>query len=159
GRASIVRQLCDMPLSRLEDFSMNRRWNALLAALTVAIATLLSLPARAQTPGLPPPGGGGGPEEEPKPEGVAEKAPKEAGALPTLPTLPPWPGQKRKKFELFELDGYLRLRTDWFSKLNLGFHDGGNGTPFPQALSCQENAPAGSDCSDTIGTANMRVRL
>src|SRR5688572_21579058 len=94
------------------------------------VAHLLPLAARAQAPGLPPPGGGQMGEEEPKSEGVAEKAPKEPGQLPTVPVLPPWPGQKKKQFQLFELDGYYRIRTDWFKKFHMGFHDRGAGTPF-----------------------------
>lgn len=134
----------------------------------IALALILPSLAHAQTPGMPPRGGPSG-EDEPKPEGVAEKAPREPGQLPTTPTLPPWPGAKRKKFELIELDGYFRVRTDWFSNLHLGFHNpltppgspmprGPVATPFREPLSCLETSTAG-ECSDSIGTANMRVRL
>jgi uncharacterized protein (TIGR04551 family) len=61
------------------------------------------------------------------------------------------------------------VRTDWFSNLHLGFHNpltptGSTdprspvATPFPEALSCLETASDG-ECSGSIGTANMRVRL
>jgi uncharacterized protein (TIGR04551 family) len=134
------------------------------AALAAALLALIPQVASAQTPGLPPPGGPTGGEEEPKPEGVAEKAPREPGQLPTTPTLPPWPGQKRKKFELFELDGYFRVRTDWMSNLNLGFHakDGPGGTPFRESLTCLPLAPGNledTDCEGSVGSANMRLRL
>lgn len=124
-------------------------------APALALAMLAPALASAQTPGMPPAGGPTG-EDEPKPEGVAEKAPREPGQLPTTPTLPPWPGAKRKKFELFELDGYFRVRTDWLSNFHLGFHNESNGTPFREPLSCLGMV---GDCSDSIGTANMRVRL
>lgn len=115
-------------------------------------------------PGAPPPSGTPG-EEEPKPEGAAEKAPKETTQLPTLPPLPPYPGQEKKKFELVELDGYLRFRTSWFDNYHLGYHDSGLGVPFREPLTCRlptnitNPNPAASGCSGSIGSANMRVRL
>ena len=70
----------------------------------------------------PMPGGGPPPagEDEPKPEGVAEAAPKAAGLLATTPSLPP-PRDRRKKYENITVDGYLRMRGDWFKNLHLGF--------------------------------------
>src|SRR4051812_6165247 len=69
------------------------------------------------------PGGGGGlnpgmggptqPAGEDKKEGVAEAAPKTPGLLPTTPALPA-PKGRRKRWKLLELDGYYRMRTDWF---------------------------------------------
>src|SRR6185436_9522278 len=65
------------------------------------------------------PGGGmgpGGPQQpagEDKKEGVAEAAPKTPGLLPTTPALPA-PKSRRKRWKLIEIDGYFRLRTDWF---------------------------------------------
>lgn len=129
--------------------------------LTLAtLAGLLAatpLAARAQMPPGAQPGGTIG-EDETKPEGAAEKAP-EAGQLPTTPVLPPYPGQKKKQFQVFELDGYLRFRTDWFSNFQLGFHNIESGVPFPEPATCQEMSTAMSACSDTIGSANMRLRL
>jgi uncharacterized protein (TIGR04551 family) len=134
------------------------------------VAVFGPLAAQAQTtPGGtlgPPPGGTIG-EEEPKKQGVAEKAPKEQTPLPTLPPLPPYPGQDQKKFELIELDGYMRLRADWFNKLHLGFRDFGQGAPFYDALSCRDSnttddvytAAVPSACGNSIGSTNMRVRL
>src|SRR5688572_21830747 len=136
---------------------MIRLRTAALAAALLAFAPVAS----AQTPGLPPPTPGAG-EDEPKPEGVAEKAPREPGQLPSTPTLPPWPGQKRKKFELFELDGYFRVRTDWMNGYNLGFNNVLEGTPFRPSLPCLSTAPANVEaqaCEGAIGTANMRLRL
>lgn len=136
----------------------------------LALAAVLGpLTAQAQTtPGGtlgPPPGGTIG-EEEPKKEGVAEKAPKEQTTLPTLPPLPPYPGQEKKKFELVELDGYMRLRANWLSNFNLGFRDYGQGVPFFDAITCADGSPdpgnqpaIRSACDDTVGSSNMRVRL
>jgi len=100
-----------------------------------------------------------GGDEEAKPEGAAEKAPSEAGQLPSTPYLPPYPGEKKKAFELIQLDGYLRLRTDWQSNYHLGFKDLGNGTPYPEPLDCFQDAPNPGNCEKTIGSANMRLRL
>jgi len=129
-----------------------------LGALALALATLLPVSTRAQTPGGLPPAPPGG-EEEPKSEGVAEKAPKEPGQLPTVPVLPPWPNQKRKKYELLELDGYFRVRADWLKNFHLDFHDLGSGTPFPEPLSCLEASTEKGSCSGSVNSANMRLRL
>ena len=117
------------------------------------------------------PGGGGmGPGMGPQPsggddkkEGVAEAAPKTPGLLPTTPALPA-PKGRRKRWKLFEIDGYFRLRTDWFKNFNLGFLDRAqNGTtdlggaPFPRALGCYSDNldhPCGN-----LSSANMRLRL
>jgi uncharacterized protein (TIGR04551 family) len=106
--------------------------------------------------GGPTPAGQGG--EEQKKEGVAEAAPKTPGLLPTTPALPA-PKGRRKRWKLLELDGYYRLRTDWFKDFNLGFPDPGfGGTPFPTALGCKSTA-VGHPCDDALSSANMRLRL
>ena len=95
-----------------------------------------------------------------KPAGVAEEAKEGADKLPTTPVLPQ-PKSKRKRFELFELDGYLRFRTDWMKNFHLGLPSDDptmGGATFPRALACQNN-PMGSDCSETLKSANMRLRL
>jgi uncharacterized protein (TIGR04551 family) len=126
------------------------------ALLLGAAAPALAQPQNQPIQGLPP----GGPSEEPKPEGAAEKAPKEA-SLPTLPVLPPYPGQEQKKLDLVTFDGYFRFRTAWFNKLSLGFDDLGSGLPFPQSLLCRVGTPTSQsgDCGNSIGTANMRFRI
>jgi uncharacterized protein (TIGR04551 family) len=106
-----------------------------------------------------PPGGQVGGDEEQKPEGAAEKAPSEAGQLPSTPYLPPYPGEKKKAFELIELDGYYRLRTDWQSNYHLGFKDLGSGTPYPEPFECHNANGTANPCGKTIGSANMRLRL
>lgn len=140
---------------------MTRFARSIPTALGAALALLVPAVAEAQMPTGQPPGGTIG-EEDTKPEGAAEKAPEEPGQLPSMPTMPPYPGQRRKQFQIFELDGYYRLRTDWFSNFNLGFHsDLPSGAPFREALSCLDTADPGAQgaCSDTIGSANMRLRL
>ncbi|MBC7977401.1 MAG: TIGR04551 family protein [Myxococcales bacterium] len=93
-----------------------------------------------------------------KKTGVAEAAPKAPGLLPTTPAHPA-PKSRRKRWKLFEIDGYYRMRTDWFKNFNLGFPSGGfGGTPFPQALGC---SPTGTNqpCDGSLSSANMRLRL
>ncbi|MFN0245440.1 MAG: TIGR04551 family protein [Kofleriaceae bacterium] len=111
------------------------------------------------------PGGMGGPQTpsgETKKEGVAEAAPKTPGLLPTTPALPA-PKGRRKKWKLLEIDGYFRLRTDWFKNFHLGFldraRDGSDlgGAPFPRALGCTADVQ-GAPCENLSG-ANMRLRL
>jgi uncharacterized protein (TIGR04551 family) len=108
-------------------------------------------------------GGMGGPTNpsggEEKKEGVAEAAPKTPNLLPTTPALPP-PKGRRKRWKLFELDGYFRLRTDWFKNFNLNFLDDPTlgGAPFPRSIGCGSTI-SGHPCNDTLGSANMRLRL
>lgn len=142
---------------------------AVLAAPAVASAQI--------TPGGMPMGGGanpGGqqPSGEEKKEGVGEQAPKAPGLLPTTPALPA-PKGHRKRWKLLELDGYYRMRTDWFKNFNTGFTynptttASGNatgGAPFPNALGCTPattGAGASPDrpCNDSLASTNMRLRL
>ncbi|HSD90752.1 MAG TPA: hypothetical protein VLB44_24675, partial [Kofleriaceae bacterium] len=131
--------------------------------LGTAVLLLSVEVAEAQmTPGGPMGGGMGGPPQpsgEEKKEGVAEAAPKTPGLLPTTPALPP-PKGRRKRWKLFELDGYYRLRTDWFKNFNLGFVDEPSlgGAPFPRALSCG-SLSVGHPCDGSLSSANMRLRL
>jgi uncharacterized protein (TIGR04551 family) len=114
-----------------------------------------------------PPGGGapGAGGQEPKHEGVAEAAPKTPGLLPTTPTLPP-PKSHRKRLQVLELDGYFRVRTNWFKNFNLGFNDDPTkgGAPFIRPLGCQTPAnppptPVNTPCGSSLSDANMRLRL
>lgn len=110
-------------------------------------------PAGGPGMGGPTPGGG-----DDKKEGVAVEAPKTPGLLPTTPALPA-PKSRRKKWKLLELDGYYRMRTDWFKNFNLGFPSGGyGGTPFPSALGCDADA-SDAPCDGSLSSANMRLRL
>jgi uncharacterized protein (TIGR04551 family) len=123
---------------------------SLLAGSQSASAQLGPNPIPEPTPGRP--------GEDDKPEGVAEKAPTRPGMLPTTPVLPP-PRSRKKRLELFELDGYLRFRTDWFKNFHLGFDDDPTlgGAPFREPLGC--NTSSGDPCSETLKSANMRLRL
>jgi len=130
----------------------------------VVTATTLGSVAEAQMApggGMSPmgPGGGQQPSGEAKKEGVGEEAPKAPGLLPTTPALPA-PKGRRKKWKLLELDGYYRLRTDWFKNFNLGFNDtpGLGGAPFPRALGCASTALS-HPCDDSLSSTNMRLRL
>src|SRR5215475_11403208 len=127
----------------------------------IALGLLLigTTTAEAQiAPGGGMPGGAGQQQQEQKKEGVAEAAPKATGLLPTTPALPP-PKGRRKRWKLFEIDGYYRLRTDWFKNFNLGFPDPGfGGTPFPTALGCKSTM-TGHPCDSSLQSANMRLRL
>lgn len=144
---------------------MNRRavaglWGSLCGALVLAPTV-----ASAQVgPGTMPTGTPGADED--KPDGVAEAAPRTPGLLPTTPTLPP-PKGKRNRFELFELNGNLRFRGDWFKNFNLGFRDDPDlgGAPFPLPLGCgipAADSPgnvAGRPCANSVTSTNMRLRL
>src|SRR5262245_5732042 len=128
--------------------------------VSVGLVLLATSTAEAQiSPGGGMPGAGPQQQQEEKKEGVAEAAPKAQGLLPTTPALPPAKG-RRKRWKLFEIDGYFRLRTDWFKNFNLGHIDNPAllGAPWPRSLNCKATAP-GAGCDDTLSSANMRLRL
>ena len=123
--------------------------------------------------GADPMGGAQQPSGEEKKEGVGEAAPKAPGLLPTTPALPA-PKGHRKRWKLLELDGYYRMRTDWFKNFNLGFTynptttatgTASGGAPFPRALGCTAaaigNAGNSTDrpCDNSLTSSNMRLRL
>ena len=143
-----------MPKSLVLSMSYSTR----IALILVLVGTTA---AEAQiAPGGGMPGGAGQQQEEKKKEGVAEAAPKATGLLPTTPALPP-PKGRRKRWKLLELDGYFRLRTDWFKNFHLGHVDDPTlgGAAFPRALSCRTTATVGAGCDDSLSSANMRLRL
>lgn len=143
-----------MPKSLVLSMSYSTR----IALILVLVGTTA---AEAQiAPGGGMPGGAGQQQEEQKKEGVAEAAPKATGLLPTTPALPP-PKGRRKRWKLLELDGYFRLRTDWFKNFHLGHIDDPDlgGAAFPRALSCRTSAMLGAGCDDSLSSANMRLRL
>lgn len=143
----------------------HRSLASFLAPAAVGITLLSSAVAEAQiSPGMTP--GMGGPQQpagETKKEGVAEAAPKTPGLLPTTPALPP-PKGRRKQWKLLELDGYFRLRTDWYKNFHLGFLDRAlngsdlGGAPFPRALGCTADPIFDPPC-ENLSSANMRLRL
>jgi hypothetical protein len=64
--------------------------------------------------GGPPTGGG-----DDKKEGPAEAAPKDKGALAPVTPVPAQP-ESRRRLQLFEMHGNLRMRADFFHRLDLG---------------------------------------
>jgi len=133
---------------------------ALTASLAFCILTSAPRAASAQVGPSPMPGPSPmRPGDDKKPDGIAEKAPKKPGTLPTTPVLPP-PKTKKRKFELFEMDGYFRFRTDWFKNFNLGFDDDPalGGAPFRESIGCGSTT-SGAPCSETHKSANTRLRL
>jgi uncharacterized protein (TIGR04551 family) len=159
-------------------------------ASTAALTLLLGLPAlrtaRAQmAPGGMSPGGMG-PQpmgQEPKEEGPAEEAPEEESKPADLEPLGGYPDQSKRKLQIFEVDGYLRVRVDYMHNFSLGegytstlrpmLPDGSTQQfglpPFPRPIDCPHpsatvgimSAPgATTDCpSKSIGGANLRLRL
>ena len=145
-----------MPYSRMRSVV---RLGIGLLVVTTGIAEAQISPGGGMGPGM----GGPQPGGEEKKEGVAESAPKAPGLLPTTPALPA-PKGRRKRWKLFEIDGYFRLRTDWFKNFHLGFLDRARdgmtdlgGAPFPRALGCYSSA-IDHPCSN-LSSANMRLRL
>jgi uncharacterized protein (TIGR04551 family) len=101
--------------------------------------------------------------EEPKEEGPAEEAPEQETQEPSdLEPLGGYPGQSRRVRQVVQLDGYMRLRTDFFHKLHLNQTYFVNATdrrtpPFPLPLECPvEELPCSSK---NLGGANLRLRL
>ncbi len=154
---------------------------------TAGVLALLAPPAAAQmgpggfgSGGMQPPPPGQNSEKE---EGPAEEAPEENRPADLEP-LTSYPEQSRRKMQIFEIDGYLRLRSDYMHDffLGLGYSNVPSGStvsgttnyglpPFPVPLECppatasgviavnQPNNP-GSNCSHkNIGGANLRLRL
>jgi uncharacterized protein (TIGR04551 family) len=142
--------------------SMSYRHKLKTGIVLATLATTAIAEAQIAPGGM---GGMGGPQTpagEEKKDGVAEAAPKTPGLLPTTPALPA-PKGRRKKWKLLEIDGYFRLRTDWFKNFHLGFldraRDGSDlgGAPFPRPLGCTSDA-SGAQC-ENLSSANMRLRL
>ena len=102
------------------------------------------------------------PTGEQKKDGAAADASPAIPLLPTTPALPPT-NTRRKKWKLLELDGYYRVRTDWFKNFNLGFNDNASaptlgGAPFQRPISCFSTT-LNHPCGDTLTDTNMRLRL
>ena len=150
------------------------------------LSQLLAVPAaRAQygMGGMGQPGGGmpnapmGG--QQPKDEGPAQQAPEEPGQPSDLEPIGGYADQSRRRAQLFEVDGYFRLQTDYMHNFNLsqGYadylptHQQGPGLPpFPEPLNCtipmqgeggvNNTTAAGGNCSHKeIGTTAIRLRL
>jgi uncharacterized protein (TIGR04551 family) len=163
---------------------------ALTVAATTAQAQMMGPGGGFGSPGGmgPPPApgkGGGGADKE---EGPAEEAPEEV--RPTdLEPLPGYVDQGKRKLQIFELDGYLRLRSDYLYDFFLGqgytnVPNGATGAqyglpPFPRPLDCpgmidamgqpfsgtptstgtEPNNPGRNCGHKNQGGANLRFRL
>jgi uncharacterized protein (TIGR04551 family) len=160
-------------------------------ALTSAALLLLARPAGAQMSpgGMGGPGGGMQPppaQGAEKEEGPAEEAPEE-NRPSDLEPLTSYPEQSKRKMQIFELNGYLRLRDDYMHDffLGLGYSNVASGStvpgtpsyglpPFPVPLDCLSPASnmnpispsgiaspnPGQNCgTKNIGGANLRFRL
>jgi uncharacterized protein (TIGR04551 family) len=128
----------------------------------------------------PPPPGGGGQEKE---EGPAEQAPEESRPSDLEP-LGGYAEQNKRRMQIFELDGYLRVRADYMHDFFLGQgYTNVSATPglsfglppFPVPLNCPSplfnmgamgsagdpttnGAPASNCPAKNIGGANLRFR-
>lgn len=74
------------------------------------------------------PGGGGPGQRKQKKEGPGEAAPKDKEALRPIEPVPAQP-QRYRRIQLFDLTGYMRVRTDYFHRPHLGlsqFNDDAN---------------------------------
>jgi uncharacterized protein (TIGR04551 family) len=145
-----------------------------LLALGAGAAILLwSGVAAAQYGAMPPPGGMGpggmspGPKED-KEEGPAEEAPEEDHPAEAAPTTG-YPDQHRRRLQVIEVDGYMRLRTDYMHRFFLGqgysqpaANSGSTELgkpPFPWPLECEKrDYNRGCDAAN-LGGANIRLRL
>ena len=134
-------------------------------ALASAALLLLARPAAAQMSpgGFGGPGGGGmqpPPTQNEKEEGPAEEAPEENHPTDLEP-LSGYADQNKKKMQIFELNGYLRLRDDYMHDffLGLGYSTVPSGStvagstnyglpPFPVPLDC----PSPANTGGVVGT-------
>jgi len=169
----------------------SRRTFFLVAPTASAFAALAVVgfapAARAQMGGMGPgmsPGGGmpSGPSSQPpKEEGPAQEAPEDNTTPADLEPLAGYGGESRRRVQLFEIDGYLRVRTDYMHNFNLGqgYSDrsdplvttpGFHGLPpFPTSLLCPTpsvaNATTGTDLAyagcghKDLGQATLRFRV
>jgi len=155
------------------------------AALTFGFLAFAPV-ARAQMGGMGPgmsPGGGmpSGPSQAPKEEGPAQEAPEDATTPSDLEPLAGYGGESRRRVQLFEIDGYLRMRTDYMHNFNLGqgYSDRTDPInpvsnvrglpPFPTSLLCPSpsaaNVTTGTDpaygsCGHKdLGQATLRFRI
>jgi uncharacterized protein (TIGR04551 family) len=125
----------------------------------------------------------GGRQQQPKDEGPAQQAPEEPGQPSDLEPIGGYADQNKRRAQMFELDGYFRLRTDFMYNFNLSqgysnqaWTDALGNTqaglpPFPTPIGCQTPPPgmayptnmpgtAGAACgTKSISTAAIRLRL
>lgn len=138
------------------------------ALALAALTTLASAPAQAQPmggPGRPGmrPGGTGGPgDSKSTEEGPAEQAPEAPERRGAVRTDKEYPGQQERRVSFLQLNGYLRVRSDYFHNFNLDLPSTTTvRPPFPQSLECTRVAGPQSfaPCQDNLSSTNMRLRL
>jgi uncharacterized protein (TIGR04551 family) len=154
----------------------------LTIGLPIALALAGTSPAWAQMGGMSPsmgPGmgkpGGMSPHEE-KEEGPAEVAPDaEEKAPASKESDASYLEQARRRTKVVEFDGYLRMRTDYLYKMNMGqgYNNGGPVSalpPFPVPAECLPSGQVGNSgtptsgplygaCDNGLGSGNMRLRV
>jgi len=160
--------------------------SSLSASFWIGLAVALSTaPASAQMGGMGPGGMPNAPmggQQAPKEEGPAQQAPEEAAAPEDLEPLAGYTNQNKRRAQLFELNGYFRLRSDYMHQLSLnqGYSNkvpidpvtGGTTTgvnvglpPFPRPSNCrspgnQVQMGGYSGCGHKdLADSNIRFRL
>jgi uncharacterized protein (TIGR04551 family) len=158
-----------------------------LSATTLIGLFLVSPAAHAQygMGGMNPGGGMGQPPmgQQPKDEGPAQQAPEEPGQPSDLEPLGGYVDQNKRRSQMFEMDGYFRLRTDFMYNFalsqgysNQSWKDANGMTqaglpPFPTPIGCMTpgagvsnvtntpNTPGAACGTKSISTAAIRLRL
>ena len=158
------------------------------ASLWIGIAVALAaLPASAQMGGMGPGGMPNAPTSQgaPKEEGPAQQAPEEAAAPEDLEPIAGYSNQSKRRAQLFELNGYFRLRSDYMHQFSLGQGYSNKSPvdpltgqpsastatyglpPFPTAINCRSPAPSnlapaggfGGCGHKDLADSNIRFRL
>jgi uncharacterized protein (TIGR04551 family) len=138
----------------------------LLAVITSGLAFGWTWDVLAAQPGM---GGGQGPigpagappgQRKEKKEGPAEEAPKDKEALRPIEPVPAQP-RRLRRVQLFDLHGYLRMRADYFHRLNLGLADqiGEGDRPFKFFRPPAESLEVDEDGNTFPNDANCLSRL
>lgn len=112
-------------------------------------------PGGGMGPGGPPTGGGA--QEK---DGPAEAAPKDKGALAPVVPVPAQP-EGLRRLQLFELHGNLRMRADYFHRLDLGISSQGDELTdfFIPPAETAETLPDGSLASNDVNcSAQLTAR-
>ena len=143
---------------------------ALLPGRANALATLeLDQPGGPGPGGMNPTGPGGVPgggqgrgsgANDEKKEGPAEEAPKDKQILRPIQPIPAQPRLSRK-LQLLELHGYMRMRADYFHRLNLGIGTSGLHNPNGKFFLPPSEALETNDLDDNAieNQANCIARL
>lgn len=161
-----------IPLIRLTSFRLARVGGVAAALFVLLQASQAFAQFGGGGPGGMAPPGGMGPRggDEPREDGPAEESPDGEQEQADQAPLGGYPGQAKRATQIIEIDGYLRLRTDWLYKMHLGQgYSGprnGMGTeslpPFPLPLECGKvswDIPDNRCGANSLGSGNLRLRL